>query len=216
MRRFLWFTLATAVLVAICAGPTHVSKERAATTRTWLTAAPASINWMQPRDQASEWLDEPAAAFERLGGTYLVLKVDAESLRTTMLTKLRDDVRGLMRSARIPYGGLAVRDGSVELRVRQTSDLPRALSTLAATFGPLPQSPEGGVDVHGIGEDAIRLTLTEAAFSDQLRVSRDRSIAIIKQYTRELGIANAGVERDGRDRIRVLLPGLRDIPRSSM
>jgi preprotein translocase subunit SecD len=51
------------------------------------------------------------------GGSHILLEVDTNAVRREMLQNLQDDVRRLLREARIPYTGLATRGDSVEVRV---------------------------------------------------------------------------------------------------
>src|SRR5262247_3012544 len=91
------------------------------------SAAQAESSWERLRDSARSWLglaQDPAAALARLGGTRLLLAPDVDDFRNTALVELRDDVRKLMREARIPYANLAVRDGGVEVRLREGVLLP--------------------------------------------------------------------------------------------
>src|SRR5262249_28979823 len=56
--------------------------------------------------------EEPAAALERRGGSRILLGVDADALRKSMLVELQDETRRLLREARIGFIGLAVKDGA--------------------------------------------------------------------------------------------------------
>ena len=53
------------------------------------------------------------------GGSHILLEVDTKAVRKEMLETLRDDVRRVLREARIGYIGLVVRGNSVEVRIRQ-------------------------------------------------------------------------------------------------
>ena len=53
------------------------------------------------------------------------------------LEQLRDDVRRVLRDAKIGYTGLAVRGDTVEVRIRKDSDLPTALTKLRELSQPL-------------------------------------------------------------------------------
>jgi preprotein translocase subunit SecD len=102
-----------------------------------------------------------------------------------------------------------LRDGYVEVRVRDIADLPRAMS-LAGTPGSAGQSSGGAVDVRDMGEGLMKLTPAEPAFNERLRASLDRTAEIIKQRLAGLAIETPGAQRDGMDRILVLLPGVKN------
>src|SRR5229473_3446911 len=49
------------------------------------------------------------------GGSHILLEVDAPAVRKEMLQTLLDDVRRVLREARVGYTGLAARGNSVEV-----------------------------------------------------------------------------------------------------
>ncbi len=53
------------------------------------------------------------------GGSHILLEVDTKAVRKEMLETLRDDMRRVLRDARIGYTGLVVRGNSVEVRIRE-------------------------------------------------------------------------------------------------
>ena len=57
------------------------------------------------------------------GGSHILLEVDTKTVRKDMLEALRDDVRRVLRDARIGYTGLVVRGNSVEVRIRQVRSM---------------------------------------------------------------------------------------------
>jgi hypothetical protein len=101
----------------------------------------------------------------------VVLKIDQDSVRQALVQGLRDDVRVMLRELRAGYTDLAVRDGGIELRLRQNQDLARVLSTLSQATFPLSRSTEIAVSVTEANEPRIRVSPTEAAFAERLRAS---------------------------------------------
>jgi len=82
-----------------------------------------------------------------------VFKVDSDALREAVVTDLRDDVVRILREERIPYGGLAMRDGGVELRIADAGNRQRLAGKLAPLMAAAP--PAGGkIDI--ADRDAVR------------------------------------------------------------
>ena len=189
-------------------------------TSTWLAVALisglaglaglAAVSALAPRGEAhlekmrAAQAADAEAALQRQGGSRVVLKVDTDGLREAVLTGLRDDARRMLREQRVPFGGAAAREGGVEVRLREPGDRERALGALA------PASGAGDVDIAVAGEGLIRLTPTEAGFAERVRTLRRQSIEVVEQRLREAGVAARGVQLDGLDRFRVLLPGVSD------
>jgi preprotein translocase subunit SecD len=146
---------------------------------------------------------------EKQGGSRILFKVDAGALHEAMVTDLRDDVYRILREGRIPFAGLAVRDGGVEVRIADAKDQQRVLSKLEPSTEAA-QSRGGTVGVADSGDGPIRLMPTDSAFAERLHGLVRQSMEMIEQRLRDSGIRQAGVQPDGSDGIRVLLPGVTD------
>ena len=144
--------------------------------------------------------ESPAAALARRGGSRILLEADTDALRAELADELRADVRDRMRKARIPFRDLAAHDGIVEVRVRDVNDLPRARSALTETTA----------DIQDAGDGLIQLTPSDRLRGWALDQLFDRNIEVITRRLHELGIATAGVRREGLSDIAVLLPGVKD------
>ena len=71
------------------------------------------------------------------------------------------------------------------------------------------------ISVTDSGDGLVRLMPTEAGFAERLRELVRQSGEMIDQRLRNAGIRDASVQPDGADRLRVLLPGVRDPERVS-
>src|SRR6188508_2120138 len=64
------------------------------------------------------------------GGSHILLQVDSAAVRKEQSQTLLDDVRRVLREARVGYTGLAVRGNGVEVRLREGTDIQSAVSKL--------------------------------------------------------------------------------------
>ena len=143
------------------------------------------------------------------GGSRIMFKVDSDALREAVVTDLRDDVVRIVREERIPYSALAMRDGGVELRIADAGNRQRLAAKLAPLMAAAP--PAGGkIDIADHGDGQVRLTPADSGFAERLHALVSDSIAMIEQDLRSNGVTLAGVQPDGPDRIRVLLPAVTD------
>src|SRR5688572_30976050 len=81
------------------------------------------------------------------GGSHILLGVDTGAVRREKLEQLRDDVRRVLRDARMGYTGLQVRGSTVEVRLREGSNFDEArrkLNELSQPLGGLIGSTTGG------------------------------------------------------------------------
>jgi preprotein translocase subunit SecD len=149
------------------------------------------------------------------GGSHILLEVDSAAVRKEKVESLRDDVRRVLRDARVGYTGLIVRGNSVEVRIREGSNFDQALEKLRELSQPI-----GGVLGSSTGQrslnvttepgNLVRLTVTDPALTERIRQSVEQSIQIIERRVNELGTVEPLIQRQGVDRILVQVPGLQD------
>ncbi len=148
------------------------------------------------------------------GGSHILLEVDSSAVRKEKLETVRDDVRRVLRDARVGYTGLVVRGNSVEVRIREGSNFDQALEKLRELSQPLggvlSATGQRSLDVTTEAGNLVRLTVTEPALVERIRQSVDQSIQIIERRVNELGTVEPLIQRQGTDRILVQVPGLQD------
>ena len=148
------------------------------------------------------------------GGSHILLEVDTAAVRKDKLEATRDDVRRVLRDARVGYTGLVVRGNSVEVRLRDEASSATALTKLRELSVPLGGilggSGQMSLNVTTEAGNLIRLTVGDAAILDRVRQSVEQSIQIIERRVNELGTVEPLIQRQGADRILVQVPGLQD------
>ncbi|MEZ5820255.1 MAG: protein translocase subunit SecD [Bradyrhizobium sp.] len=188
-------TILTALVVCLCAVPNFFPE---ATVKTW----PA---WAQRR---------LVLGLDLQGGSYLLLEVDANSVKKDRLDTVRDDARKVLREARIGYTGLSVRNDAVEVRISKETDFPTALSKLRDLSQPLGGLMGGtgqrDLEVSDAGGNVVRIVVTPPAMLDRMRKTIEQSIQIVERRVNELGTVEPIIQRQGTDRILVQVPGLQD------
>ena len=169
------------------------------------TAAPAP----DPAQEVVRMRAKIAAYVEKAlatqGGSRILFKVDADASHAEMVTDLRDETYQILHDGRIPYAGLALRDGGVEVRIADAKDRQKVVSKLV----PATQAAPPVIVTDG-GDGLIRLMPTDSRFAGRLHELVQQSIEMIEQRLRDSGIGLAVALPDGSDRIRVLLPGVGD------
>jgi preprotein translocase subunit SecD len=148
------------------------------------------------------------------GGSHILLEVDANDVRRNRLLQLQDDVRKVLREARIGLAGAPViRGNAVEVRIREP-DLQQGLTKLRELSQPLGgilgSSGQRSIDIENAGGGLVRLTISEPAMLDRMRQVVDQSVEIVGRRVNELGLVEPSIQRQGNDRILVQVPGLGD------
>jgi preprotein translocase subunit SecD len=148
------------------------------------------------------------------GGSHILLEVDTAAVRKEKLEALRDDVRRVLRDARIGYTGLVARGNGVEVRIREganSADARSKLQTLSVPVGGVFGTSGGNsLDISDEGGGLFRLTVTQPAINERVRQAVEQSIQIIERRINELGTVEPLIQRQGSDRILVQVPGLQD------
>lgn len=149
------------------------------------------------------------------GGSHILLEVDTNAVRKEKLESLRDDVRRVLRDARVGYTGLVVRGNTVEVRIREGTNFDQAVDKLRELSQPLggilgSSTGQRTLDITTEAGNLVRLTVTDPALIERVRQSVEQSIQIIERRVNELGTVEPLIQRQGTDRILVQVPGLQD------
>ena len=193
-----WKALAiilTALVVCLCAVPNFFPEAR-------VKAWPA---WAQRR---------LVLGLDLQGGSYLLLEVDSNYIKKEKLDAVRDDVRRVLREAKIGYTGLNSRNDAVEVRISRENEVQTALSKLRELSQPLGgllgSNGQRSLEVSDAGGGLIRLTVPQAAITERIRQTIEQSIQIVERRVNQLGTVEPVIQRQGNDRILVQVPGLQD------
>jgi len=141
------------------------------------------------------------------GGSHLLLEVGLAAVIEERLDTLLDDVRTTLRQARIGYRGLGVAGEAVTLTLTDTASTPQALDLLAE-LNPNPLAPELALTEAGGGR--LELRLTETATAELTDSAVRQSLEIVRRRIDEVGTREPTIQRQGRDRILVQVPGEKD------
>jgi preprotein translocase subunit SecD len=175
--------LVVSVLGVLYALPTLLPRENTAGLPSWL-----------PHKQVTLGLDLQ-------GGSHLLLEVDTEAVIRDRLLALSNDVRDKLRPTRLNYRGLGVEGSAVVFTVNSPEDASRAREAL--------RSPDTDTQLEVDGT-RLALRLTEQAIRERRSAAVEQSLEIVRRRIDESGVKEPTIQRQGRDRILVQLPGERD------
>ena len=154
-------------------------------------AADALPGWL-PHEQVNLGLDLQ-------GGSHLLLEVKTSVVVRERLDSLVDGIRIALRKDRIRYTGLGIRNKAVTFMVRKSGEIEKA-SKLA-------QGVEENLEIVAEG-NRITVGYTEQAFRAIEKSAVDQSIEIVRRRIDETGTREPTIQRQGKDRILVQVPGL--------
>ncbi len=153
------------------------------------------------------------------GGAHLLYRIDEKELVEDWLGTIRGDVREALRSSRIGYVDLAqnVSARSVSVRIRKPEDVDKAYTELRKLAVPVGNDVFGGFSGNDLevtkSGDKITLTATEVGLNDRISSAIQASIETIRRRVDAFGTTEPSIQREGRNRILVQVPGVSDVQR---
>ena len=158
-----------------------------------------------------EWLSSIGAGPMKLGldlrgGVHFLLEVDMVQAVSQRLDVYVSDIKGNLRKERLRYREVEhLEDGSLSVRFADAATRDEASSLLARTF------PEFLItDAEVEGNAYLYITLSEATLREIEDYAIKQNLTTLRNRVNELGVAEPLVQRQGRNRIVVQLPGIQD------
>jgi protein-export membrane protein SecD len=154
------------------------------------------------------------------GGAHLLYQLDENEMTEDWLNSFRDDVRETLRKERIPYTDLRQdsKTRSVSVKIREGGDFEKAFTELrklsvpvTGVFGGI--SGVNNVDVTRGPDNTILVKTTEAGFTQRMNSAIEASIETIRRRVDAFGTTEPTIQRQGRNRVLVQVPGISDVER---
>lgn len=179
--------------------------------RAMVQNAPAYVpNWLLPQRAIVLGLDLQ-------GGSHVLLEVDTNDLVRSMVTTLRDDVRRVLRDARVaPQGGIGTLNRGVQVRVPNPAERERVLPRLRELSVPVGGNALVGaagnraIEINELPDGLIQLVYSEPGVQERVRRAVDQAIEVLRRRVDALGTTEPNIQRQGADRILVQVPGLQN------
>jgi len=154
------------------------------------------------------------------GGAHLLYQIDEKEMVQDWLNSTRGDIRETLRRARIGYTDLTlnVANRSVSVKVRDAADVDKAYDELRKLAQPVGGNVFSGfsgydMDVAKDGTDGISLTITDVGMTHRMGNAIQASIETIRRRVDAFGTTEPSIQREGRDRVLVQVPGISDVER---
>ncbi len=169
-------------------------------------------NWL-PHKQVNLGLDLQ-------GGAHLLYQIDEKEMIEDWLKNIRGDVRESLRSARIGYSDLSqdVASRAVSVKIREAADLDKAEAELKKLAVPIGSDVFGGfsgsdLEVKRGTDNRIVLTVTDPGLAHRMTSAIQASIETIRRRVDAFGTTEPSIQREGRSRVLVQVPGISDVER---
>ncbi|WP_317928645.1 protein translocase subunit SecD [Halioxenophilus sp. WMMB6] len=173
-------------------------------------------NYVVALSQASNtpaWLEDIGAGPMKLGldlsgGVHFLMEVDTPSAIAKRLEGITDDLKSQWREDRIRYEGrVTISDTNVvEAKFPDAEELSKAADVVRKAYPELLREDEKRDD----GYYYLQLNMSEATIAEIEDYAVAQNLATLRNRVDELGVSEPLVQRQGRNRIVVELPGVQD------
>jgi preprotein translocase subunit SecD len=159
-----------------------------------------------------------ALGLDLQGGSYVLLQVDTDDVIKTRLTAMEETARSELRQAkgpgdeRIGVSNFVTDARSLSFVVRENADVDTAVETLRRVRQPIDASLSGqyDFDVSVIDGNRVVMALTDAGIIARKKLAVEQSLEVMRKRVNNLGTKETDITRQGNDRIKVEVPGLKD------
>ena len=149
------------------------------------------------------------------GGSHILLRMDPNDLIKDRLETTRDEIRTLLRDAKVGYTGLAGSGRTVQVRITDLAQVDAAKKALKTLTDPVAAGLFSGGSIQEMTLDdsepgLLKFTVTDAGIKYRTSTALTQSIEVVGRRVNELGTTEPIIQRQGSDRILVQVPGLQD------
>jgi SecD/SecF fusion protein len=149
------------------------------------------------------------------GGSHILLEMNQNDLIKDRLETSRDEIRTLLRDAKIGYTGLGGTGRTLQVRITDPAQLDAAKTALKPLTDPVAAGLFSGGSIQEMSLDdsepgLLKFTVTDAGIKYRTSTALAQSIEVVERRVNELGTTEPIVQRQGDNRILVQVPGLQD------
>ena len=165
-------------------------------------------------NQIPKWLNtinaQPVSlGLDLKGGVHFLLQIDTENVRKSRANQLETNLRNFLIDNGVRYSNVINDNSEVKFVLINKNINTQTLDALSDTFS------DYDISLLEEGEQKnIVARLSEESFADDVKASMTKNLAILRSRVDELGVSQPIIQRQGKDRIIVQLPGLQDPTRA--
>jgi len=164
---------------------------------------------MNLADTTPQWLADLGGSPMKLGldlsgGVHFLLQVDTASAVEKSLQGRESEIRRELRENKIRYSSIATDNLVLSVTMRNLEDVSKAETLLQSAY------PDLDISQSETDKLAVELKFTLAKIRELEDYAVQQNLTSLRNRVNELGVAEPIVQRQGRSRIVVQLPGVQD------
>jgi len=139
------------------------------------------------------------------GGVHFLMQVDTEKVIANYLETQEAELKRALREARARYREVKIEDGGITLVFADEAGRAAAVDVVRADFRDFTRELRRDGDLY-----VLRLTVLDSLIKEKEDYAVSQNLTTLRNRINELGVAEPIVQRQGRNRIVVELPGIQD------
>lgn len=166
--------------------------------------AASTPSWLQAINALPMYL-----GLDLRGGVHFLMEVDMNAVLEQTNQRYRNDIRGLLRNAKIRYSGLRKSREGVVVEAKTSDIRDQARRRILKEYPTLVVT-----DRDAGGTLQLVITLSEQEKKDFREFAIKQNLTSLRNRVNELGVAEPIIQQQGQSRIVVQLPGVQDTARA--
>ena len=149
------------------------------------------------------------------GGSHLLIEVESSVLVSERIDDLYNDIRSELRTNKITINNIDIVNDEIVIEVDKSTNISGLTNIInelsqdvASQFANIKIQEE--IDVSNLEDNKFKLKLSDVAIESLRKRAVDQSIEILRRRIDELGTKEPTIQRQGKSRIIIQVPGLDD------
>ena len=161
-----------------------------------------------------KWLDAINAkpislGLDLKGGVHFLLQIDTDNVVKSRLNQIESNLRNFLIDNGIRYTNVIAKNNEVIFAIKNQEIKTEILDVLKDTFS------DYEITISNNNNQIDIITrLSNESIANDVKASMKKNLAILRSRVNELGVSQPIIQRQGKDRIIVQLPGLQDSTRA--
>lgn len=170
-----------------------------------LNLAPATPNWLRSLGGQPMYL-----GLDLRGGVHFLMDVDMDAAVEGAYRRYNDEIRNLLRDARIRYQSVDYEQDVLRVSFRDAESRDAGQAKLNDEYG---RDLAVRATEH-LGQAVVELRLAPSVIAETKKFALQQNITTLRNRINELGVAEPVIQQQGERRIVVQLPGVQDTARA--
>tara|TARA_X000000368_G_scaffold259666_2_gene205341 strand:- start:462 stop:2252 length:1791 start_codon:yes stop_codon:yes gene_type:complete len=143
------------------------------------------------------------------GGVHFLLQVDKENINTNLLREIESDVKKILIDNKYRYNAFSKTDSNLVIEFNSQKPIVKIIETINESIPDL-------IILKKTDGDNVKIEIkpAESMISNDIKSALAKNLTILRSRVDELGVAQPILQKQGKERIIVQLPGLQDSTRA--